>query len=150
NEARAAATLNHPHIVSIYSVGVERGVHYYAMQLVEGGSLAQLLATPPKSESPELPTPSDLYAPEADTRAHHSPLSGTLPDFNSAGYYQTVARLGIEAASALDHAHAAGILHRDIKPANLLIDPSGKLLVADFGLARIESDATLTATGDLV
>ncbi|MCC6493161.1 MAG: protein kinase, partial [Pirellulales bacterium] len=42
NEARAAATLDHPNIVSIYSVGEERGVHYYAMQLVDGRSLAEV------------------------------------------------------------------------------------------------------------
>ena len=43
NEARAAATLDHPNIVAIYSVGVERSVHYYAMQLIEGQSLAQVV-----------------------------------------------------------------------------------------------------------
>jgi hypothetical protein len=43
NEARAAATLDHPGIVQIFSVGTERGVHYYAMQLIEGQSLAQLI-----------------------------------------------------------------------------------------------------------
>ncbi len=40
NEARAAATLSHPHIVPVHFVGVERGVHYFAMQLIEGCSLA--------------------------------------------------------------------------------------------------------------
>src|SRR5262245_17336297 len=43
NEARAAGTLDHANIVAIHSVGVERGVHYYAMQLVEGESLAQVI-----------------------------------------------------------------------------------------------------------
>ena len=43
NEARAAATLSHPHIVPVHYVGVERGVHYFAMQLIEGCSLAQVL-----------------------------------------------------------------------------------------------------------
>ena len=43
NEARAAATLDHPGIVSIYSVGCERGVHYYAMQLIEGQTLEQVI-----------------------------------------------------------------------------------------------------------
>ena len=44
NEARAAATLDHPNIVAIHSVGSERGVHYYAMQLIEGQSLAEMIA----------------------------------------------------------------------------------------------------------
>ena len=43
-----------------------------------------------------------------------------------------------------------GIIHRDIKPANLLLDSSAKLYVTDFGLARIEADAGVTMTGDLI
>ena len=45
NEARAAGSLDHPHIVSVHSVGDERGVHYYTMQLVEGHSLAEVIGT---------------------------------------------------------------------------------------------------------
>ena len=44
NEARAAASLNHPNIVSVYSVGCDRGVHYYAMEFIEGETLAQVIA----------------------------------------------------------------------------------------------------------
>ena len=43
NEVRAAAALDHPHIVSIYSVGEERGIHYFAMQLIRGQTLADLI-----------------------------------------------------------------------------------------------------------
>jgi hypothetical protein len=44
NEAQAAAALDHPHIVAVYGVGVERGVHYYAMRLIDGCTLADVVA----------------------------------------------------------------------------------------------------------
>src|SRR5258708_15455471 len=44
NESQAAARLDHPHIVHVYGVGCERGVHYFAMQYIEGRSLAEVIA----------------------------------------------------------------------------------------------------------
>jgi eukaryotic-like serine/threonine-protein kinase len=54
-----------------------------------------------------------------------------------------------EAGSALDHAHARGIVHRDIKPANFLLNRSRILHVADFGIARLVSEDTITTAGEL-
>src|SRR5262249_50244102 len=65
-------------------------------------------------------------------------------------FFLNVARLGKEAAEALEHAHEYGILHRDVKPSNLMVDLAGKLWVTDFGLARMQNDSGVTLTGDVV
>src|SRR5581483_5562035 len=52
-----------------------------------------------------------------------------------------------EAAAALDYAHGRGVVHRDIKPANLLLNSNRVLHVADFGIARLGTEDTITSTG---
>jgi serine/threonine protein kinase/2-oxo-4-hydroxy-4-carboxy--5-ureidoimidazoline (OHCU) decarboxylase len=121
HEAQAAARLHHPHIVPVFAIGEERGVHYYAMQLVQGQSLETFLI---EMRRTRLRPPRD--------------------------YFTTIAEWARQAADALQAAHEAGIVHRDIKPSNLLIDEQKKLWVTDFGLARVEHDLSLTRTGDLV
>ncbi len=130
-EAQAAAQLHHAHIVPIFGLGYDHGIHYYAMQFVEGRSLAAILD---------------------ELRSFNLALATTVekPTRLDREFCHNAARLGTEAADALDHAHGLGIVHRDIKPANLLIDPDGSLWITDFGLARYRSDLSLTHTGDMV
>jgi eukaryotic-like serine/threonine-protein kinase len=193
HEAKAAAQLLHPNIVSVFAIGVERGVHYYAMQLIDGQPLDRAIdqlrrAGTAARLAPETSSgtrsaaadrtgiarvcPSTLDLPKRDvsaadendsvfaegdapgtsvdcpTRACRSFL--TTKSGNPLEHFRTVTELGIQAAEALHAAHEHGIVHRDIKPSNLLLDGEGKLWVTDFGLARCQSEAPLTRTGDVV
>jgi tetratricopeptide (TPR) repeat protein len=132
--------------VPIYGVGCERGVHFYAMQLIDGQTLAQVIDDL-RLPAADRPAAAGNRPSAAATRA----VLSTEPDGGrSRPYFRAVARLGLEAAQALDHAHQVGVVHRDIKPGNLLLDAAGKLWITDFGLARIGTEAGLTMTGDLL
>lgn len=167
NEAQAAAHLHHPHIVPVFAVGCDRGVHYYAMQLIDGMSLAELLTRLRRDAgwpdvsggTAEAATISAGAATSASVPAEvrinetMNVFSSRLSTERTAGrsdFFQTVARIGKQAAEALAYAHELGIVHRDIKPANLMIDGRGQVWVTDFGLAQVRSGAELTQTGDLL
>ncbi len=142
NEAQAAAALHHPHIVPVFAVGCERGVHYYAMQYIEGRDLSDAIV-----QLRHLCVGAAATA-DAETQALESSSAGGFDRGHK--FYRTVAEIGVQAAEALEYAHQRGIVHRDIKPSNLMLDSEGEIWIADFGLAQIETDATLTGTGDLV
>lgn len=63
---------------------------------------------------------------------------------------EVIVRISKQIASALDSAHEKGIVHRDIKPANILITKNGEVKVADFGIARLSSAATITYTSSIL
>jgi eukaryotic-like serine/threonine-protein kinase len=167
-EALTAAHVQHERIVPVHAVGCERGVHYYAMQFIEGQSLAALIGElrRVRDEQGSRPSPGDGGRDELATVAD---LPGAIAQSGSADevtfaattisrersldrgrYFDRVAGLGRQAALALEHAHQAGIVHRDIKPGNLLLDLRAQLWVTDFGLAQVIGDAGLTITGELL
>lgn len=139
-EAQAAALLHHSHIVPVYAVGTERGVHYYAMQYIEGRTLQQLVDELKEKEAGGASRPAS------------GPLGAITTEQSSKtpGYCRAIARVGADVADALDYAHGQGVIHRDVKPANLMVDAGGHVWVTDFGLARSTADTGLTLTGDLV
>jgi hypothetical protein len=113
-EARSAARLSHPGIVTVHDVVEEDGRPWIVMEFVHAKSLQEVI--------------------DAD---------GRLP-------VERVADIGSQMLAALRKAHGSGVLHRDVKPANVLLDGghgATRVVITDFGIARVDGDATLTQTG---
>ena len=148
-EARAAAMLKHPNIASVHAVGCERGVHFYAMEFIDGCSLADVIRS---IDFPNRPDDAIDICRDVSQASDTVPVAELQTKFSTdrLGFYQSVARIGVEAAEALDFAHQQGVIHRDIKPSNLILDAMGKVHVADFGLALIENSSNITLTGDII
>lgn len=122
-EAKAAATLNHPAIVSIIDSGEDRtmdsggaavSVPFIVMERVYGRTLRQIL----HADGPLEP--------------------------------HEAARIMGEVLSALNCSHRQGFVHRDVKPANIMVDRSGRIKVMDFGIARAIADSAATMTNTAV
>jgi serine/threonine protein kinase/Flp pilus assembly protein TadD len=164
-EAQAAAQLHHTNIVPVYAVGCEQGTHYYAMQFIEGQTLAAVIRSrieDRRSRIDRRKSPTEKSGTTVD--GHAQPTRSSILNSRSSRIdsprtdFRSIAMLGIQAAEALEYAHQMGVVHRDIKPANLLVDIRGNLWITDFGLARLSSWATpsgeaaqnMTGTGDLL
>lgn len=123
-EAQAASRLHHTHIVPVFGSGEHEGIHYYAMQFIDGGGLDQWIAA--------------QRAADAAT---------ALPVAERARFASHAIE---QAAAALHGAHEQGVLHRDVKPSNLLLEHGNHVWVTDFGLAKALAEDTLTLSGDVL
>jgi predicted Ser/Thr protein kinase/tetratricopeptide (TPR) repeat protein len=128
-EAQAAARLHHTNIVPLMGIGDAEGIHFIVMQFIDGRGLDAVIRewNPPDDAEATALTPSALRE-----------------------RLRCVARIGVQAAEAIQYAHDQGILHRDIKPANILIDQHRDAWITDFGLAKLAQGDNLTKTGDIV
>lgn len=119
-EGRAAGRLHHPCIVSTHAMGESEGVHWIAQEFIDGEcTLASFL----DAIDPNVPLPRD--------------------------YDRRMAFFFYQLADALHYAHGANIIHRDLKPQNILITDGDRPKIADFGLALIEDEASLSREGAL-
>ncbi|MCM2375086.1 serine/threonine protein kinase [Aporhodopirellula aestuarii] len=153
NEAHAAASLHHPHIVPVFAVGCERGVHYYSMQLINGNTLEQTLeelrAVSRDNASVALASQLETVERASTTVVNRGGVT-TLRSVRERDGVRAIVEMFVNVADAIDYAHQQGVIHRDIKPSNLLVDAAGKVWVADFGLARCRDAGNLTAEGKAI
>ena len=119
-EARAGGRLAHPGIISVFDTGETDGVHWISMELIEDAC--------------------DLRHSLEGVRE-----KSELPD----DYYPQVARFTAEVADALEAAHASHVIHRDLKPGNIMVTPDEHPKVADFGLAKLVDENSLSVIGDI-
>ena len=111
-EARLAARLSHPNVVTTFDLGQEKGGYYIAMEYVRGWDLRAVLKTL-KAQSRTMPIPIACRI-----------VSDVCAGLHAAHTYTD------------DDGTAAGIIHRDISPGNVLISSTGVVKVTDFGVAR--------------
>lgn len=173
-EARAAARLQHTNIVPVFGVGHANNLHYYVMDFIDGLSLREQISRQLGKRGNQPTTVAETARTAAafkGTGSSEDPLQlvdpsppmpqssqppGPLPDageaiaINTPEYFRWVTSLGVSICDALQYAHSRGVMHRDIKPANLLLDRRGVVWIADFGLAKLAEQQSVTLTGDVV
>src|SRR5258708_9356484 len=115
-EARLVARPSHPNIVTIHDFSEQNGHLYIVMQLVDGGTLKQLLDT--------------LRDPSSSANQHSQEVIGAMDAAEANRIFQQL-------AIALAYPHEQGIIHRHIKPVNVLLDRTKRPILSNFGIAKV-------------
>jgi serine/threonine protein kinase/Tfp pilus assembly protein PilF len=177
-EIRALGHVEHPHLVKIFTSGAEGEQWFYAMELVEGATLAavceKLQSRSSRPETVDLGTWQQAVSTVcAEARQAEKPLSKTPAGRESPpgpnaepgtdasrppvrfgqGYVRQAVDLVLHVAEAAHALHERGILHRDIKPGNVMVTAnSDQAVLMDLGLAQIADDVEgrLTKTRQFV
>ncbi len=165
-EATAAARLHHTNIIPIYDFGESTDAHFCAMELVSGQPLNVVIRQFSELNA-STASPARLTEMLHNIAPAFQTTAGEPSDSNSSGsdigsgasntslgrgrvYFRQVARWMADAAEGMHYAHGEGIIHRDIKPGNLILSTDGRLMIADFGLAKDVNDESVTMTGSLL
>ncbi len=137
-EIDAIARLEHPAIVSVFAAGECEGVPFFAMEVIEGLTLDQVIARLAGRDAGDL-RGADLAALLGDATARDELFTGS--------WWESAARIGLHLAQGLRHAHLRGIVHRDVKPSNGIVTPHGRVVVLDFGVAQVREAREMTRSG---
>lgn len=165
-EASAASRLHHHNIIPVFDFGSAHSTFFYSMELIKGQPLNVLIQRLSGENAATL-SPVRLaellstHTPQAvrnssESIDNNSPTDTSFTGSGSASstrgrvYYQQVAKWIADVAEALHYTHSQGIIHRDIKPGNIILSEDGRIMLGDFGLAKVIDDDPVTITGSLL